>query len=363
MSIVLRVIVTLLAAAIAAPTAAQVDCKIIETKLAGDPLKMLGFLTSGHCLGEDKDSAPVTKAVLDRLAKPDGVDAALQQVSEYVRDALRQRKPESQGALAALALEIEAARNRYRAQQPLGELNTEAWVWVKDRFRGLPTVHTESWRITCSPQAMDPCTEVGEAGKVALRAASLTRQAIQTSQKDVYEQALAAARLRKAKWDAYFDDSRVQFPWEVFANSYFHKWLGRSKGGFADVPNDQLILFHPGVGMEYVKDAPAGSRFEGALVVEIIGYNFWGWTKEGKIDHALGASIIQTYSDRAGLSSMRPGLMVHYNNRYSIAFTRKNGETGVLLSVDLAKLVTKVEADTRENFKLGDRLTAGAETR
>lgn len=353
MSIVLRFMVALLAVAAWAPAGAQDICKNLETKLAGDPLKMLGFLTTGHCLGEEKDSAPVTKSVLERLAKPDGVDAALQQVSEYVRDASRQLKRESQRTLAALGLEIEAARNRFRAQQPLSELNVEAWVWDKDRFRGLPTVDTAPWRITCLQDKMDPCIEVGEAGKVALRAASLVRQTLKVSQDDIYEQALAAVRLRKSKWDAYFDDSRTQFPWEVAANSYFHKWLGRSKGGFADVPNDQIILFHPGVGMEYVKDAPAGSRFEGALVVEIIGYNFWGWTKDGKIDSALGASIIQTYSDRAGLSSMRPGVMVHYNNKYSIAFTRKNGETGILLSVDLAKLVTKVEADARENFKLG----------
>jgi hypothetical protein len=67
---------------------------------------------------------------------------------------------------------------------------------------------------------------------------------------------------------------------------------------------------------------------------------------------AFGASLIQTYSDRAGLSSARSGIMLHYNNRYSLAFTRNDGESGVMLTVDLANLVTKVESDTREKFRM-----------
>lgn len=360
-----RLFAALLATAIAASVGAQEDelCKR-QSALAAQPLRMVANLDALDCLGGDRDHAPITKSVFGLLGKPPAaaaapgnvVDTALGHVAEYVHGAARALDdPEKKykPVLAAMALEIESVRNRFRAQQPLGEQHVKGWEWDRKQFRGLPWLDLAPLRITCAEATDRACVLAGETGKAVFRAAALVRQTLEFSLNDVYEEALAATRVRRAKWDAYFDDTRVQFPWELGASSYFHKWLGRDKGGFADVPNDQLILLHPGIGMEYVSGAPEGNRFEAALVLEIIGYNRWWWTKEGKVDTAVGVSYIQTYSDRAGLSSMRPGVMVHYNSKYSFAFTRKNGETGFMLSVDLAKLVTRVEEDAREKFRLG----------
>jgi hypothetical protein len=343
---------TLLVVIAGAAAAQEPICRRIEAQLGNEPLKMLAFLDQASCLGDDNDSDAITQRVRALLRKKQP-EEALRQVAEYVHAAAGDRQPASQAVLAALELEVESVRGRLRAQQPLGEQHVKCWEWDKTRFRGLPSVNPAPLEVTCAKADEPPCREAAEAGKAVFRAASLVRQTLQFTLSDVYEQALAATRVRKAKWDAYFDDARVQFPWELYVNGWFYGRENRRKGGFAEPPNDQFIFLHPGIGVEYVGGAPSGNRFEAALVLELIGYNRWSWTKAGKIDNAWGASIIQTYSDRAGMSSMRPGVMLHYQSKYSVAFTRKNGETGVVLSVDLAKLVTKVEEDTRETFMLG----------
>jgi hypothetical protein len=246
-------------------------------------------------------------------------------------------------------------RERLNTRVPLGEQNVKGWEWGGAGFRGVPAVDTSSLEVTC-PQASDPaCKEAGETGKVVFRAASLVRQTLQLGMSEVYEKALAATRVRDSKWSGYFDEARLQFPWELWLNGLRYRRENRKAGGFAEPPNDQLILGHPGVGMEYVRGAPSGNRFQPALVIELIGYNRWTWTVDGRMENAWGASFVQTYSDRAGLSSSRPGIMLHWQNKYSLAFTRDDSKTGVMLSIDLAKAVTRVEKDAREKFRLSGR--------
>jgi hypothetical protein len=358
----LRIAVAVLAF-VAWPALGQ-DCKAIETKLGNDPLRMLQFLYFAKCLGGENDSEPVTKEVSELIAKVtsrapgaagNALEEALRRVSDYVNISARARETGSQPLLAAITMEIDLVRGKLAMQQPLVDQDVIGWQWQDTRFRGLPDVNVAPLRVMCPPAEPKVCAEASAAGKIVFRAAALVTRALQYSLTDEYEQALAAARLRKAKWDRYFDEARVQFFWELYANGWRYGRENRRAGGFAEPPNDQLILLHPGVGMEYVNDAPSGSRFQPALVVELIGYNRWGWSKEGKMENAFGASLIQTYSDRAGLPSGRLGIMLHFQNKYSLAYTRRDGVDGLMLSIDLAKLVTKVEEDAREKFKLSGR--------
>ncbi|HZM33737.1 MAG TPA: hypothetical protein VFC18_04515 [Burkholderiales bacterium] len=340
------------------------DCKAIETKLGNDPLRMLQFLYFGKCLGGENDSESVTGEINELIRQVttrapgtagNALEEALKRVSDYVSTSARERETRSQPLLAAIKTEIDSVREKLTKQEPLVDQDVVGWQWQDTRFRGLPDVNVASLNVMCPPSEPKLCAEASATGKVVFRAAALVTRTLQLSLTDEYEQALAAARLRKAKWDRYFDEARVQFFWELYANGLRYGRENRKAGGFAEPPHDQIILLHPGVGLEYVNDAPSGSRLQAALVIELIGYNRWTWSKQGKMENAFGASLIQSYSDRAGLASARPGIMVHFQNKYSLAYTRRDGVDGLMLSIDLAKLVTKVEQDAREKFKLGGR--------
>ena len=355
--------VGLAAGAASAQDAAQ--CAAIEKQLGTKPLAMLGFLDESGCLGGDKDGAPVAKNVRrlvpvgmvprEQLAEvPHLAGSALVRVSAYVAGEMPDHGQPARQLLAALANAIGAVHARLAQRLPLDEQNVKGWEWdgITQRFRGLAALDVQRLDVECATAADIACREAASVGKVVFRAAALVRIALRFSEQDTYQQALDAARVRDTKWTHYFDRARLQFPWEMYLNGRRHGRENRKAGGFADVPNDQWILLHPSVGLEYVKDAPRGSRFEPALVLELIGYNRWRWKSDGRMGTAYGVSLIQTYSDRAGLESLRTGVMFHYDSRYSVALTRGSGETGIMLSVDLSRLVTRVEDDARSRFRL-----------
>jgi hypothetical protein len=341
------------------------QCAAIETRLATKPLAMLGFLGEAGCLGGNQDDALVAKRVRQLIPEgavpreqlgevPHLAGNALAQVAAYVADAMPEHGQSARELLAALANEIAATRARLAQRLPLGEHSVEGWQWdgITRQFRGLAVIDVKRLDVQCADAADIACREAASAGKVVFRAAGLVRSALRFSLEETYQQALDAARVRDARWTHYFDTARLQFPWELYVNGLRHERNNRRAGGFADVPDDQWILLHPGVGLEYVRNAPSGSRFEPALVVELVGYNRWRWHADGTMGTALGVSLIQTYSDRAGLGSSRTGVMLHYDHKYSLALTRGDGETGLMLSVDLSRLVTRVEEDARNRFRL-----------
>lgn len=340
-------------------------CDEIEKQLGTQPLQMLGFLDRADCLGGERDDAPITATVHRLLPKsavppdqlgevPNVARATLGLVAAYLSGAQPEHGQSARTLIAALSNELETARERLARNQALDDLDAKGWEWngIRMVFVGLPGLDMKRLDVTCAQATDIACREAASAGKVIFRAAALVRLTLRFSLEETYQQALDKSRVRDAQWTSYFDEARLQYPWELLVNGWRHGRENRKAGGFADVPNDQWILLHPGVGLEYVKDAPKGSRFEPALVVEVIGYNRWSWSRDGRMGRAFGASLIQTYSDRAGLSSARTGIMLHYNNKYSLAFTRKDGESGVMLSIDLGNLLTEVESDTREGFRM-----------
>ena len=359
MTIVHRLAAVLLACAAALPAAAQEaqQCAAIEKQFAVRPLAMVQLLERAGCLERENRADPATSAVLDLVASRPAedqhqrVDQAMRQIAGYVDTAARTQPASSQPLLSALAAEIETTRRR-AAQQALGDHDVKGWEWGGASFRGLPSIDLASLNVNCAQPDEAPCKAAAGTAKLVLRAAALVRETLKFNQSGAYEDAVRAARVRESKWNSYFDDARLQFPWELYVNGLRYGRENRSAGGFAETPSDQIIFLHPGVGMEYVRGAPSGSRFQPALVLELVGYNRWTWTREGKIENAFGASLVQTYSDRAGLSSSRRGVMFHLQNKYSLAVTSSNGKTGFLMSIDLAKLVNRVEDDARSQFRL-----------
>ncbi|MDF7801597.1 hypothetical protein P4C99_19120 [Pontiellaceae bacterium B1224] len=155
----------------------------------------------------------------------------------------------------------------------------------------------------------------------------------------------AVAEERKAQWDVYFNESIPQWPWELaLVNGPIYAHSLKNEKGFGKVPEWQMIVAHPDLAIEYVKDAADGDQFMPALLIEIIGANFWIWEDGDKqkgpwgFPVPLGAGVVATYSDRAGIDDWGFGAVIHIDNVYNIGATFRGSDTGVFFSLNLAKL-------------------------
>lgn len=139
-----------------------------------------------------------------------------------------------------------------------------------------------------------------------------------------------------ADWEDYFSNSRSQTFLDRSLTTIFYRDELKSSM-FQKAPDTQYILFHPGVVMEYVDNAQDGEQLEAALAIEWIGINRWRGCDLWFVDVPCGASVVSTYSDRAGVDDMSIGLMLHINNHYSLGADVRDGDVGFFVTVDLLK--------------------------
>lgn len=141
-------------------------------------------------------------------------------------------------------------------------------------------------------------------------------------------------QLSREQWDDFFTKSRSQTSWELLLNS--HLWARDKKPGmFLEPPERQLILLHPSVILEYVRDAPDGSRTNEGILIEVAGANWW---QRDKWYQLSGASYVLLYSDRPVIRDWANGVALHFGNKYTVGATRRSGETGFFLSFDVLEL-------------------------
>lgn len=136
----------------------------------------------------------------------------------------------------------------------------------------------------CQPQtASVACRAAVDAVVDLVRVASLMQSVNQRASRSLGVNMQAYQRAG-AMWDLYSNDTRVQYPWEMLLNGYLYQQdinqLGAEQGRDVALvnrlpPDHQIILLHPGVGLEYVDDATDGSRLEPAVVMEWLGFNTW----------------------------------------------------------------------------------------
>ncbi|HYN64754.1 MAG TPA: hypothetical protein VES36_09135, partial [Candidatus Limnocylindrales bacterium] len=198
-----------------------------------------------------------------------------------------------------------------------------------------------------------PCAAARASVERLVRAAHIAARAFSADQAQAIREAAAQAAVRDARWRSYFADTRSQYPWEILFNSWIYDSTVRSEAGISGPPRWQLIALHPDVGMQYVKSAAAGDRFKPALVLEIIGYNGWSWGNDSKPQNAWGASVVRTYADTASVPSGAWGLAIHRNSKYTVTFSRLEGKTGILFSVDLVGAATKVSEEWSDRLRFG----------
>ncbi len=135
------------------------------------------------------------------------------------------------------------------------------------------------------------------------------------------------------QWDDFLEKSRSQTPLELWING--NKYRKREGSDFSRPPSSQIIFLHPGIVIENVADAISGEETEEALLLEVIGRNSWEpreWYRPS------GWSIVAVYADRRSVDNVGYGVAVHFNSRYSIGFTtRDGGGDGAFISLDLLK--------------------------
>jgi hypothetical protein len=165
------------------------------------------------------------------------------------------------------------------------------------------------------------------------------------NRKVALEQVGAVAREREAQWQIYFNESIPQWPWELaFVNGPIYKYTLKNEKGLGKVPDWQLIVAHPDVALEYVDGAADGDQFRPALLVEIVGADFWSWEDGAKqkgpwgLPFPLGAGLVATFSDRGESEDWGFGGVLHINHIYNIGATFRGSDTGIFVSVNLAKL-------------------------
>jgi hypothetical protein len=136
------------------------------------------------------------------------------------------------------------------------------------------------------------------------------------------------------QWDDFLTRSRAQTALELAVNSYFWR-KDKTSGMFLEPPTWQLVLLHPSVVLEYVDKALDGNRSEEGLMLEVVGANWWR-SKSWYVP--TGASYVLVYSDRAGLPDWANGVAVYFDSKYVLGATRRDGNTGYFISVDLLEL-------------------------
>lgn len=363
--------------------AQDVDCAAIDGATAVAPRDRLNALEQNGCLGGDHDHDALTHEVMGAL--PDGratrspgvsdderraatlsaldrVNAAIErQFVELPADApaaAAERLHRLQQALLIARDDVAAASEHEGLHRPV--------YWKFDRnsggFHGAsnggPRIDVEVFAglldDACREGAGEKCDQAYRVAKHIVRDAQLVERALTYYASPILDTHYRAAQIRDRQWRGYFDEALFQYPWELFLNGL---WIERhdprprdahgKRIGFLSPPTAQWIVFHPSVGFEYLGAAADDNQLEPIVFVELVGYNRWRWNSMGELRNALGFSLIAGYSDRAAADDLAYGLMLHYQNNLALAVTQHGGDTGWLLSTDLARYLGKVSEKTR----------------
>jgi len=167
--------------------------------------------------------------------------------------------------------------------------------------------------------------------KLLKQLAKVTDTIISSTNVKTLEKAFANLGLYSRAWDEYFTRARSQTFIELSLNTWIYK-AELKKGENVPPPDWQAIFLHPNAGFEYISEATDGEQLKEVLIMEWFGFNFWNASLP------WGASFISTYSDRASVDNQGYGVILHIDNNYSIAYTDRSGDSGVILTIDLLKL-------------------------
>lgn len=375
-------IAALLGALVAVPGmvlhAQQVSC--VTAAAANDPpLARLSQLWITECLGGSRDLDALTKNAMKVLPARLSDTASKKEIELVVLSALdpvlkataRERDKSTEGSaqrvlLTGLDSLVTLVRIAVTTGVTLVATETGAtagdrvllrpitWTWdpTQERIGELPLRLAGSVQDACTTTTTAQCTSAVVTAEFVLRAATLVKRSLDYYSRPFLAAALVQTNMRDARWTAYFDETLVQFPWELALNSARFTQAARKTRGFAMPPSSQWVLLHPMAGVEYVWSAPQGSRMTPAVAMEILGYNRWSWNAMNKPAGALGASVVAAFSDRAGAPNVGYGVLVRYAHKYSVSVTSRGGKTGVLLSSEFGTWLSGKQDEAQNAMRL-----------
>ncbi|MEX2197446.1 MAG: hypothetical protein WD886_01440 [Burkholderiales bacterium] len=168
--------------------------------------------------------------------------------------------------------------------------------------------------------------------------------------------------LKRALWNRYLYQSKPMLPLDHIATDFFDgRWKHSDQypDGVREPPDTQYFFLHPSVAVEQLNSAPDGQQLKPVLVVEVFGANRWRddrrWINAPLLRSLSGASIALTYADRAGVTDIGKGVIMTFENVYSIGVMRYESKTSVLFSIDLANLWREKYKDKYETFRNGSK--------
>lgn len=144
-------------------------------------------------------------------------------------------------------------------------------------------------------------------------------------------------------WDQYLYDSKPMLPFDFWITDIIEQPKENSYlQGVPEPSVRQWFLLHPSFGVEYASAATDGQQLKPVLYLELFGLNYWDkkrrFINTPILNVLSGVSAIISYADRAGLKDHGMGLLLTFDNVYTIGITRYGSETGISLSLDLANL-------------------------
>jgi hypothetical protein len=316
------------------------------------------------CYGVKDEQHPLTQeifALIVRQPPTDRVAVALTTLAARVRDGDLYGAHTTREAFAQSALG--AADDVVRNVAPGdGRIRPVDWKIRDGAAKAVPGVNLIALLDEGCPAGADPatapCKNAIDSAKAWFRVVQLTEATLTSYSASAINDLLTRSTNRLAMWHAYRDEALPQFPWEWFVNSWRLNKADKGPNGRPrdahnqprgpmKVPTDQIIVLHPGVGLEYRNDPdeqlPAGaddSKTAPIIYLEILGRYRWAWDEStGAMRGGSGVSLVATYADREHDTEVGYGLMFHsrFSKTYTLGVTRSGDATNIIFNVDLAQ--------------------------
>jgi hypothetical protein len=339
----------------------QPSCKALDesTKTAAvDYLQSLDRLYNSDCLGGERDSWRISQVITEKIASGTNeelADSNVVSLLKMLQDSLAEdAKGVGNPMLPMLMQPMDQAKSDLMAttRPSSGPSKPDYWQYKSGDLLGIQTDMGNRIGEACADTKSAECKAEYDNAKQVLQYAKATERTLTSLVTPVLSKLYEHVKTLDTEWQHYFQDARSQFWWEMALNSWTYERYTRGKEGLQPPPDHQIILIHPNIGYEYVRGV-RGERYKEALVLEAIGYNTWSWTDEGEMKRPLGISLIASFSDRSEVRPWGYGVMLHYNNNLSLGVTRHAENTGIVISLDLAKLFLNKDAKTKDEFRFG----------
>jgi hypothetical protein len=309
-----------------------------------------------------------------------GTDTDKNSLTQEVR-ALISKKPSMPADLAeALALATQSARDNQTRYQPeparqsfiKSSTNAAQRIAAQDDAFGTGSISPEQWTLSgslgaplqvaelselapavdqaCADRESAACSQAVQQAQAWIRIIVLTESTLRAYSAAYLAKLQSLSSLRLARWHAYRDDALPQFQWEWLVNSW--RLTGKETRALDPVshqpmgprlpPTNQIILFHPGVGIEWRDAVANGSKVQSSVYLEVVGINRWSWQEDSaNMIGVAGISVVATYANRDNGTRVGYGLMFHLRSvkPVALAVTKSGGDISVVLNVDLAEFV------------------------